>query len=119
MRTLNDQVQKDVLLNADSESDPIYLKNILLYSITSTVTGIPTGTISLQMSNDPAFYDNVQNIPTNWIDISHSSFALTSAGSTVWNISDVGYNWIRIKYVDGSSGASTATLTSIINLKGQ
>jgi hypothetical protein len=107
-------------LNTSFNSNPVRLKDIFLYSICATVTGTPTGTIKLQASNDPDTNPSMPNWqpPTNFVDIDDSSFMLTTAGKTFWNVTNVAYTWVRIAYVDASSGASTATMTAVINGKG-
>jgi hypothetical protein len=127
MRTFNRQISTNVALNANVNGPYIQLKNIFMYSIAAIVTGVPTGTISLQASNDPETNDTQTNVaagqapavgPSTWVTIDDSSFSLTSAGTTMWNVRDVGYNYVRVVYTDSSGGASTATMTVIFNGKG-
>lgn len=127
MRVFNQQIATNVALNANVSTTYVPLKSIFMYSIAAIVTGTPTGTIKLQASNDPETNDTQYNagnipptvIPTHWVDITDSSFALSSAGETMWNVRDVAYNYVRVVYTDGSSGSSTATMTVIFNGKGQ
>lgn len=127
MRTFNKQIATSVVLNENINSAYIPLKSIVLYSIAAIVTGTPTGSIKLQASNDPETNDTQYNAtasappavgPSNWIDIADSSFNLTSAGETFWNVKDVGYNYVRVVYTDTSGGTSTATMKIIFNGKG-
>lgn len=123
MRTNNKQINNATVMNTSFNSPAVPLKNIILYSIAANVTGTPTGTIKLQASNDPETNDTMpdgtpQPTPTNWADITGSSFTLSAAGETMWNVSDVGYNYVRVAYTDGSGGASTATVNIVANLKG-
>lgn len=96
------------------------LKSIVLYSIAAIITGTPNGTLKLQASNDPETNDTQPstNVPTNWADIANSSFTVTTAGETMWNIQDVGYNYVRVVYTDASGGTSTATMSIVYNGKG-
>lgn len=123
MRTFNKQISTAVDLDADSESVAVPLKNIFMYSIMAIITGTPTGTLKLQGSADPETNDtNPQNnpapAPTHWADIEDSDQTVSAAGNTIWNVTDVAYNYVRVVYVDGSSGASTAVMTVIFNGKG-
>jgi hypothetical protein len=127
MRTFNKQISTAVPMNANSNSPYVQLKNIFMYSLAALVTGIPTGTIKLQASNDPETNDTQTNItsgvapavgPTNWVDIADSAFALSAAGETMWNVRDVAYNYVRVVYIDSSGGASTATMAIVFNGKG-
>lgn len=123
MRTFNKQISTGLALNATKNSPAVQLKNILLYSVAFIVTGTPTGTVKLQASNDPETNDtmplnNPQPGPVNWVDITDSSFVLAASGETMWNVRDIAYNYVRVAYVDASSGSSTATANIIINAKG-
>lgn len=123
MRTANKQITTNQLLNANYNSPAMPLKNIYMYTAAFIVTGTPTGTVVLQASNDPETNDtmpanNPQPAPTNWVTITGSSFTLSASGETMWNVSQIGYNWVRVQYTDASGGISTATANIIINTKG-
>lgn len=125
MRTFNKTIVPLVspILSANRNSEPIPLKNIFMYSIAAIIAGTPTGTIKLQVSNDPETNDsmpsnNSQPQPTHWIDLANSSVAVSAAGETMWSVKDCSYNWVRVSYVDGSSGSSTATMSIVVNCKG-
>lgn len=110
-------------MNANSNSPAVQLKNIYQFAIAAIVTGTPTGSIKLQASNDPETNDtnpnnNPQPAPVNWVDITGSSFSLSASGETMWNVQNIGYNYVRVVYTDSSSGASTATMNIIVNAKG-
>jgi len=127
MRTFNKQISTNVPLNANYNSPYVQLKNIYTYSMAAIITGTPTGSLKLQASNDPETNDTQTNsttnlpptqVPVNWVDIANSSFAVSSAGETMWNVNAVGYNYVRVVYTDASGGTSTATMTIIANCKG-
>lgn len=126
MRVFNKTVVSGVVLNANYTSTYTPLRNIVLYSISAIITGTPAGSIKLQASNDPETNDTQYNsgnkppstAPTNWVDIANSSFSLSSAGETMWNVSAAGYNFVRIVYTDTSGGTSTAVMKIIFNGKG-
>ena len=99
------------------------VRGFYTYAMAAIVSGTPTGAIKLQASNDPETNDTMpggipQPAPVNWVDVANSSFTLTSAGETMWNVNAVGYNYVRVVYTDGSGGTSTATVNIIFNGKG-
>lgn len=111
-----------VVMNTTITSAPLQIQNLFGFSIHVVFTGTPTGTFKLQGSNDP-LYDGPPSsqpaTPTNWSDIDDSSEGVSAAGDFMWNVTDAMYNWVRLIYTDGSSGASTAVITSaIFNGKG-
>ena len=104
------------VMNADINSVAIPLNQIFGYAIQIFFTGTPTGTFKLQSSCDA---NSGNTNPVNWSDISKSTFSVTAAGDVEWNVTDVGYTWVRVVYTDGSSGLSTAIITvAQINIKG-
>jgi len=129
MRTFNQQIATAVPLNANYNSPYTPLKNIYTYAIAANISGTPTGTIQIQASNDPETNDTQYNTqsnpqrppamgPTNWVTITNSPFSVTTAGETMWNVNAVGYNYVRVQYIDASGGTSTATMNIIFNGKG-
>lgn len=122
MRTYNYQMPLSTHVMDTTITGPaMQLYNMYGYAIQVAWTGIPTGTFKLQASCDPVPQGPPETIiqPTNWSDITDSPFAVTAPGDYLWNVYDVMYNWVRIVYVDASSGASTATITSaVFNGKG-
>lgn len=123
MRVFNKQVQTNTALNVNTNGPAVPLKSIFMYSVAANITGTPTGTILLQASNDPETNDvtplgTPAPLPTNWSTIANTSTNVTTSGTTLWNVSDVGYNYVRVVYTDTSSGASTATMNVVVNGKG-
>ncbi len=123
MKTYNKKISTAAAMNANSNSPACALKNIYTYSIAAIITGTPTGTIKLQASNDPETNTVIPlgvdaPAPANWVDITGSTFTLSAAGETMWNVNAVGYNYVRVVYTDTSSGMSTATMDIIVNAKG-
>lgn len=121
MRVFNKQIQTAVLLNTNVTGAHVPLKNMFMYSIVAIITGTPTGTLKLQASNDPETNDTVplsDNPPVNWVDVANSSFSVSAAGNTMWNVTDVAYNYVRVIYTDSSGATSTAIMTVVFNGKG-
>lgn len=121
MRVYNIQFETNRAMNANHNSTPEQLWNIIGYAIQVVMTGTPTGTFKLQGSCDPATQGPGganENNPSNWSDIANTSQAVSGAGTYMWNINEIYYNWVRLVYTDGSSGMSTATFNATFNGKG-
>jgi hypothetical protein len=133
MRTFNRQIATAVPLNASYNSPYVQLKQIYTYTMAAIITGTPNGSIQIQASNDQERNDTQVNVsydpgqsptnppaiaPTNWVTIANSTFTVSSAGETMWNVNFVGYNYVRVQYTDASGGTSTATMNIIFNGKG-
>lgn len=112
MRTLNETL----LLAADvsmSETSKVQsLTNIGQAALTAIFTGSPNGTLKLQASCDP---DSIlASHVSNWVDIPNQSQSVASAGGVIFQLSEIGYNWIRAVWAAGGTG----TVTIQINGKG-
>lgn len=119
MRTFNVQIATEADISNGYTSSSVPLKNILNYCITAIISGSPNGSIKLQASNDPETITNLpggtpQPEPVNWVDVANSSFTINSSGNTMWNVNDVGYNYVRVVY----TGSGTAAVTIVVNAKG-
>lgn len=113
MKTYNTQVKTAVPLNADFESQPFQLMNILGYSVQAKVTGTPNGTFQLQASSDSLY-----ETPVNWNVIAGSELPITESGLQMWNVIEAMYNHVKVVYIDSSGGTSTAVADISINAKG-
>ncbi len=120
-------IAASTVLNTTRNSVAVQIYNAFLCAIQIVFTGTPTGTFKLQVSCDPAAAATATgrlvtaNEPTHWTDLANSSFSVSAAGDVSWGISggDLGYNWVRVVYTDGSGGLSTAIVTvSTANIKG-
>lgn len=122
MRTYNVAlIPAGTVMNADLASSAAQLLDMSGYSIQVVFTGTPTGTFKLQASSDPYSKGTLSPAPapSHWTDVASSSVAVSAAGNYMWNVTDVFYDYVRVIYTDGSSGASTAVITScIFNGKG-
>lgn len=76
-----------------------------LGGIQAVWTGSPVGTLILQISNDNVTFS----------DYTGSSTAVSGAGDFMWNLLDIGYQWIRVKYTRVSG---TGSLTVTLSYKG-
>jgi hypothetical protein len=120
MNVFNKQIVIDQVMNVDIVSEAVPLVNTYGYCIQAVYTGVLLGTLKLQVSADPYKYVNANQppVPTNWSDVADSSFAVSTPGDSMWNVSSSMYNYVRLVYVDASGGTSTAVLNAVINAKG-
>lgn len=121
MNVFNERIITNVVMNTNIESAAIPIVNSFGYFVQAVYSGVPTGTLRLQASGDKFDYASpVQPpVPTNWNDIKGSQFSITSAGTCSWNVgAGTYYNYVRVLYVDSSSGLSSAILNVTFNAKG-
>jgi hypothetical protein len=106
MRTIN-----DTLINAPSVISGTWQSEALFVGRTSTYSiqiGFNTATaiVKLQCSTDrgnpeatrPEDYKVV-----NWTDVEESETALNASGLGVFDVSDVGYNWVRVVVIGNAN----------------
>lgn len=119
MKAMNEQILTASPMNVNIASAAIDVRFNFGYALQAVYTGSTiSGTLKLQGSCDPATGYSPIGGPTNWTDISNSSVVISAAGSQLYNVTDVMYNWVRLVYTDASSGTSDGVLTAIINVKG-
>lgn len=107
------KVTLTVDLSATGNSLPVEIMFLNGYSIVASWTGTPTGTLSLEGSNNA--WDENALIPSQtnssssatWVAINGSSTSLTgAAGSYMWNAADQNFQAVRIKYTRTSGTGS-------------
>lgn len=99
-------------------STGVDLNQLALGSMQAVFTGSPVGSLKLQISSDnvaPCDYhvsaDPACNV-VNWVDYTGSTQAVSSSGNFMWNLTFVGYRWLRVVYTATSgSGSLSATAT--------
>ena len=113
------------VLNQAVNGTAIPLQDVVNFSVNVVFTGTPTGTFKLQGSSDitnsglPNSSASGLNAPAvNWTDLTGYTQAVSASGSILWNFSNAGISWVRLAYVDGSGGTSTAVVT-IANFYGK
>lgn len=114
MRVLNDTI----LTSANSSTtlgSSIVATNIVAFSIQAVATGTPTGTLKVQVSNDPLSVNSI-DAPTNWSDLSGATVNVTSSGSFLIPRVESSYQWIRAVYTD--TGAGIQTITTVADSSG-
>lgn len=107
-----------IATNANIIGIPQWSNGIVRASFQAVVTGsTATGTLQLQVSNDiPIGLPANQFVPTNWTNLG-TSVAVAAAGvffvpaiaSNVGYI-ETCYEYMRVNWTDGSSGANTGTV---------
>ena len=118
MRTVNDSLCSGQSMGSSYNGSAQSVEQIYGFSVQAVYTGTPTGTLKLQASNDapPAGSSSGSWAPTNWTDIPTQSVSLTgSAGSTLFEVANSNYRFIRLVYVQS---ASTGSLSARFNGKG-
>lgn len=76
------------------------------------------GTLTLEVSNDKAPAGVMAPFtPTNWSPLVTGT-AISAAGISLIPATDVCFEWLRATYTDGSSGASTGTISVNLNEQG-
>lgn len=102
MRTANDTlIDTPAVVSGTWESEALYVGRTLNYSFQFNFNGA-TAIVKLQCSLDAGRQDS--NKPTghnvtNWTDVDSSEVAMNGSGLGVYDVSDVGYNWVRIVIV--------------------
>lgn len=100
MRVFEYQLVTDQSMGADFTSDSQQMVNMAMGSIFAMWSGTPNGSLKLQISNDNE----------NWTDYTDSDYALTVPGSVMWNLSSIGYQYLRVVYTR-TSGTGTLNVT--------
>lgn len=93
---------------ASLQSTAIDLNQLDLTSIQAIWTGgSASGTLKIQVSNDMV---DLASQVTHWTDYTGSDETVSGAGDVLWNMSFVGYRWVRMVYTRTSgSGSLNAT----------
>ena len=108
MRVLNDVLANATSGATDFNTAGISVEHIVYATVQVVWTGTLTGVATVQAScDDVASAADV----TTWIDQSgKTAEPAGSAGSAMIHLTDMGYKWVRLKYVaDGVPGAGTVT----------
>lgn len=122
MKPYNTKIINAQAMNADFSSPAQLLDQMWGFCIQAVYTGSSiTGAFHLEGSADPMDIkpgNSIAPTVTNWTTIADSTVSITSAGSYVWDVNTAGYNYVRLVYVDGSSGTSNGVCNARINAKG-
>lgn len=100
MRVFKYDLASATSMGASFNSASQQLVQEVVCCIQAVFTGTPNGTFKLQISNDN----------TNWSDYTGSDYAITTAGNVAWNVSNIGFNYLRVVYTR-SSGTGSCSIT--------
>lgn len=100
-------------LTASANYKPLWLGNVVNYSIQLVFTGTLGGNFKLQASCDKGSPNSASEAQqssgvTNWTDVADSAFTVSAAGNVMWNVRNTGYEWVRVAWT-ATSGAGTLT----------
>ena len=102
MRTLNDSlINAPSVISGTWESEPLFVGRTSTYSVQVGFNSA-TAIIKLQCSMDKGHPEATRPEDYkifNWTDIDQSETALNASGLGVFDVSDVGYNWVRVVIV--------------------
>lgn len=89
---------------------PLDLQQINGFSFQAIYTGTPTGTFTIECTNDTPTGGS-----TVWVTVDGSSYSNVGAGSYMWNLINQFYYFARIKYTFISG---TGTLSVVLGKEG-
>jgi hypothetical protein len=95
-----------VPMTANYQTTPLKTERTEFVSIQAVWTGTPSGSFTIQLSNDPT--DN-PSVVSNWTDYTGSAFVVSAGGTYVWNM-QCAAKWFRLNY-NFTSG--TGSLTNV------
>lgn len=99
----NNKVLDAVVLSTGRTSSVVDVSEVINFAVHNIFTGTPTGTITIQASNNNIDFATLTTV------------ALAgAAGSDIKNFNDIGYLFVRVIYTFASS---TGTLTTYISCK--
>jgi len=97
--------------NATHTSTIIWANDIVRISVQAVVTGTPTGSLQMWVSNDLSHGNaTTQQDPLNWTVLG-TAVTISAAGTFLISEIETSYEFIKLVYTDGSSGAATGTIT--------
>lgn len=102
-------------------TDGFYLGHIAYFSIQAFFTGSPTGNFTLEASNDKGIEDRTSGGwsaagVSNWTTVADSAFPVTAAGDVMWDVQNVGYRWVRVRWTWTAGSGSVTSIRA--NAKG-
>jgi len=107
-------------MGASFNSLGAYVGEVDLISIQAVWSGggSPTGDFIVEVSNDDVAIttpDQAGNV-VNWTTYLGSTISITTDGSMVYNIANLGYKWARLKYTR-TSGTGTFNANLVVKVK--
>ena len=103
-------------MSADIISSALDLSFVRFGSIHAVFTGSPNGSLSLEFSNDIIEVgSDPSSAVVNWTAYSGSSYSLSSSGQYMFNISNMGYRWLRLVYTATSGSGVLNAIAAVKN----
>lgn len=102
MRVFEYQLVDAESMGASITSDSQQLIQEVVCCVQAVFTGSPVGSIKLQISNDSS----------NWTDYTGSATSISAAGDVAWNLSNIGYRYLRVVYTRTSGTGSLSVTVS-------
>ena len=103
----------------DQAGPAIQVQQVYSVSAQAISTGASTGTVQLQVSNDPinicTVDANGRFVPVNWSSLG-SALTVTAASTTILLKTDCCHQWLRAIYTHNNGSAGTITVN--INTQG-
>jgi hypothetical protein len=99
MRTANDTlISAPSVISGSWNSEALYVGRTSTYSVQigfSSATAVVKLQCSMDKGNPEATRPEDYKV-VNWTDIDQSDTAMNASGLGVFDVSDVGYNWVRV-----------------------
>lgn len=112
-------------LSEHANLEPVHIGQSAIVAVQLVYTGTPAGSFKLQGSCDKGNPNaqarsstSQQAGVTNWTDLGVSSGAISAAGSTLFNVIDPGYNWIRVVWTKTGAGTTPVLTVAQAVVKG-
>lgn len=97
-------------------SAPFSVYQVFGWSAQFVFTGSPTGSLTVNVSNDPySTAGGGVTPPSNWSLLASSTEAISSAGNLIYNVDLAFYNWVQFVY---TPSGGTGSLSGRMNTKG-
>lgn len=106
---------ESVSMGATSQSDPVHVTWIGSLSVTATVSSgsSPSGTLTLEGSNDNFSSGGEPNSPAHWVTITGASASVSADGDIMIDKAPLCFNWFRLVYTRTSGDGTLAARFTI------
>jgi hypothetical protein len=112
---------ESVTIGSTQNSNPVKVDRSTVICVQATIASAAAlnGTLKLQATIDKESTalqgrGAVTGI-SNWVDVADSTVTVTADGTTMWNVAQAGWRWVRLVY---TSSVGTASLSGRVQLKG-
>lgn len=113
---INSMGSVSISMAATFNMPAVYVYNQVICSIQLVFTGTPAGNFKIQISNDHKVTTDF--LPVNWTDYTGSSQTVSAAGDIMYDITDIGFAWVRIVYTATGAGTAPKLTVARIVIKG-